>query len=132
MRVVAGSSNPQLAENVAKQLDTELIPCEISKFANGEKKVTVSQGAKGEEVLIVQSFSTPVDEHIIETLLIADALERLGTKHIQLFVPWFGYSFQDKVFLPGEPLSAKVIARIISNTSINKAYLLDLHNISIP
>lgn len=132
MKIVTGSSNPQLAKQIAKQLKTDLISCDISKFANGEKRITVDKDAKREDILLVQSFSDPVDEHIIETLLIADALERLGARSIELFIPWFGYSFQDKVFLPGQPLSAKVIARIVENTSIKKVYLLDLHNVSIP
>lgn len=132
MKIVAGSSNPQLAKKIARQLQTELIPCQISKFANGEKRIMVDKSAKRQDILLVQSFSDPVDEHIIETLLIADALERLGAREIELFVPWFGYSFQDKVFLPGEPLSAKVIAKIVENTCIKKVYLLDLHNVSIP
>lgn len=132
MKIVSGSSNPQLAQQLAATLKFPLVKCQISKFANGEKRITVDTAAKREDVLLVQSFSDPVDEHIIETLLIADALERLGARSIELFVPWFGYSFQDKVFLPGEPLSAKVIARIVENTSIKKVYLLDLHNVSIP
>lgn len=132
MKIVSGSSNPALAQNIADQLKTTVIPCDISKFANGESRIKVGLEAKGQDILLIQSFSVPVDEHIIETLLIADALERLGARSVQLFVPWFGYSFQDKVFLPGQPLSAKVIARIIESAYIQKVYLLDLHNISIP
>jgi ribose-phosphate pyrophosphokinase len=132
MKIVSGSSNPVLAQNIADQLKTAVIACEISKFANGETRLQISPEAKGQDILLVQSFSVPVDEHIIETLLIADALERLGARSVKLFVPWFGYSFQDKVFLPGQPLSAKVIARIVESTCIEKVYLLDLHNISIP
>lgn len=132
MKVVSGSSNPSLAQNIADQLQTEIIPCEIGKFANGESRIQVDQAAKGQDILLVQSFSLPVDEHIIETLLIADALERLGAQSVELFIPWFGYSFQDKVFMPGQPLSAKVMARIIESTCIQKVHLLDLHNISIP
>src|SRR3990172_6985820 len=132
MKIVAGSSNPKLAAQIARQLKTDLIACEIGKFANGEKRITVDKAAKRQDILLVQSFSNPVDEHIIETLLIADALERLGARSVELFVPWFGYSFQDKVFLPGEPLSAKAIARAVESTAIRKVYLLDLHNISIP
>jgi ribose-phosphate pyrophosphokinase len=132
MKVVSGSSNPKLAQSIAQKLKTKLISCEISKFANGEKRIRVSKEAKGENILLVQSFSEPVDEHIVETLLIADALERLGAARVELFVPWFGYSFQDKVFQEGEPLSAKVIAKIVESTTIRKVYLLDLHNTSIP
>lgn len=132
MKVIAGSASLKLAQNIALQLNVTLVNCEINNFANGEKKIRVANEVKNEEVLLVQSFYQPVDERIIETALITDALERLGTKEISLFIPWFGYSFQDKVFLPGEPLSAKVIAKIIESTCIKKVYLLDLHNISIP
>ncbi|OGJ37425.1 MAG: hypothetical protein A2383_02405 [Candidatus Pacebacteria bacterium RIFOXYB1_FULL_39_46] len=132
MKIVSGSSNPQLAKNIAQKLDVSLVPCEIGKFANGENRIRVSKEAKNQKILLVQSFSEPVDEHIIETLLIADALERLGAQSVELFAPWFGYSFQDKVFLPGEPLSAKAIARAVESTCIRKIYFLDLHNASIP
>lgn len=132
MKVIAGSASLKLAQNIALQLNVTLVNCEINNFANGEKKIRVANEVKNEEVLLVQSFYKPVDERIIETALITDALERLGAKEISLFIPWFGYSFQDKVFLPGEPLSAKVIAKIIESTCIKKVYLLDLHNISIP
>ena len=132
MKIISGSSNPQLATNISLQLNIPLVKCDINTFANGEKRILVENAVKNEEVMIVQSFFKPVDERIIETTLIADALERLGTKEVSLFIPWFGYSFQDKVFLPGEPLSAKVIAKVIESTCIKKIYLLDLHNISIP
>ncbi|MCC6710786.1 MAG: ribose-phosphate pyrophosphokinase [Candidatus Pacebacteria bacterium] len=132
MKIVAGSASSQLATNIALQLNVPLVNCDIDTFANGEKRIKVANEVKNEEILIVQSFYQPVDERIIETTLIADALERLGAKEVSLFIPWFGYSFQDKVFLPGEPLSAKVIAKIIESTCIKKVYLLDLHNISIP
>lgn len=69
MKIVSGSSNPQLAKNIAKNLETSLIPCEIGKFANGENRIRVGKEARGEHILLVQSFSEPVDEHIIETLL---------------------------------------------------------------
>ncbi|NCN45071.1 MAG: hypothetical protein COU63_00655 [Candidatus Pacebacteria bacterium CG10_big_fil_rev_8_21_14_0_10_36_11] len=132
MKIIAGSSSPKLAENIALQLNAPLVDCDIDTFANGEKRIHISNTVKNQDVLIIQSFSKPVDDRIIETALIADALERLGAHEINLFIPWFGYSFQDKVFMPGEPLSAKVIAKIIESTCIKKVYLLDLHNISIP
>jgi ribose-phosphate pyrophosphokinase len=80
----------------------------------------------------VQSFSTPVDEHVLETLLLVDALERLGAKELTLIIPWMGYSLQDKVFREGEAIAAKVVANVLSNTFINRIFLLDLHNPSIP
>lgn len=141
MNIISGSSNPQLATAIADQINkiskkkaSQLIPIEISKFANDEKRVWIKDKelVRGQEVCLVQSFNAPVDENIIETLLIVDALERLGTKGITLIIPWLGYSLQDKVFRPGEAIAAKVVADIISQRFINQIFLLDLHNSSIP
>lgn len=128
MNVLAGSSNPQLAEKIASLLQTSVVPREISLFANGEKRVIVDTGVRGKDVLIVQAFSRPVDEHVVETLLLADAVKRAGAKNIRLFLPWFGYSFQDKVFREGEPLSAEVLARVLDTVRAKEIFFLDLHN----
>ena len=110
MKIISGSGSPKLAKNISLQLSIPLIDCDIDTFDNGEKRIRVENSVKNEEILLIQSFSKPVDEKIIETTLIADSLERLGAKEVSLFIPWFGYSFQDKVFVPGEPLSVKVLA----------------------
>lgn len=141
MNIISGSSNPQLATAIADQINkiskkkaSQLIPIEISKFANDEKRVWIKDKelVRGQEVCLVQSFNAPVDENIIETLLIIDALERLGARGVTLIIPWLGYSLQDKVFRPGEAIAAKVVADIISQRFINQIFLLDLHNSSIP
>lgn len=141
MNIVAGSSNPQLAQKIIDNFNilsnsqtSQLIPLEIAKFANDEKRVWIKDQnlVHGQQICLVQSFNTPVDEHIIETLLIVDALERLGAKGVTLIIPWLGYSLQDKVFRPGEAIAAKVIANIISQRFISQIFLLDLHNSSIP
>lgn len=131
MKLISGSSNPTLATSIANQLGIEQLETEIGSFTNGEKRVWIKDSVRGENVVIVQSLTKPVDEHIIELLLITDALERLGARHVNLIMPWFGYSLQDKVFRTGEPLSAKVIANLISNSHIKRAYLLEVHNTSI-
>lgn len=134
MNIISGSSNYELAQKIGQHLGTELIDCELSCFANGEKRVWIKDvdAVRGKTVAIVQSFSFPVDENIMETLIIADALERLGVKEIFLLIPWMGYSLQDKVFRPGEAIAAKVVADLISGSSIDRVMLLDLHNTSIP
>lgn len=132
MKLIAGSSNLPLAQHLARELHIELLDVERSTFANGEKRIWIKDPVHGENVILVQSFSYPVDEHIIETLLMVDALERLGVRHINVVVPWMGYSFQDKVFRDGEPIAAKVIADLLSNAHIKRVFLLDLHNTSIP
>jgi ribose-phosphate pyrophosphokinase len=132
MKILAGSSNPSLAKNLAASLKSEVIPIEISTFANGEKRIWVKGEVQGEDVIMVQSFSHPTDEHIIELLLMADALERMGANHVSAIIPWLGYSLQDKVFRPGEPIAAKVVANLVSHSYIHRVYLLDLHNTSTP
>lgn len=132
MKLISGSSNPAFAKSLASALNVPMLETEISKFSNGEKRVRVLGEAKGQNIVLVQSFSQPVDEHIMETLLLIDALERLGCRHINVIIPWMGYSLQDKVFREGEPISAKVVADLISSAYAKRVYILDLHNTSIP
>lgn len=132
MKLISGSSNPQLAKKIARELKLDQADIEIKKFSNGEKVVWVKDDLQGQSVVVVQSFVNPVDEMIVETLLIIDALERLGVEQISLVIPWMGYSLQDKVFRRGEPISAKVIANLFSNSYVRRVLLMDLHNDSIP
>jgi len=132
MKIISGTSNRALALKIANKLNLKLVDAEISKFKNGEKRVWIKEDLNGENVVVVQSFSNPVDEYVIEFLLIADALERAGARHVSLVLPWMGYSLQDKLFRTGEPISAKVISDLISNAYVKRVHLLDLHNTSIP
>ena len=134
MKLLSGSSCPALSRKLADQLGIEMVAAELSEFANGERRVLIQDGdlVRGQNIVLVQSFSDPVDQHIMEFLLLTDALERLGARHINLVIPWMGYSLQDKVFRQGEPIGAKVVANLVSNSYIKRAFLLDLHNTSIP
>jgi len=141
MNIISGSSNLELVTSITQTLNqkfptqnSQLIQVEITKFPNDEKKVWIKDEYKvrGQKICLVQSFSKPVDENIIETLLIIDALERLGAREVSLIIPWMGYSLQDKVFRDGEAIAAKVIADMISNSFVSRVFLLDLHNPSIP
>ncbi len=141
MNIIAGSSNPQLAQAIflalkkkVPEITSQYIDLEITKFANDEKRIWLKneKQVRGRKVCLVQSFSQPVDENLIETLLIIDALERLGAKEVSLIIPWLGYSLQDKVFRPGEAIAAKVVADMLSNSFVSRVFLLDLHNPSIP
>lgn len=132
MKIISGSSNVAFAQSLAQHLQLPLGKVDISTFANGEKRVWVEEDVKGENVILVQSFGEPTDQHIMEFLLLADALERAGVRHINAVIPWLGYSLQDKVFRPGEPIAAKVVADLISHSYIKRAFLFDLHNTSTP
>lgn len=132
MKIISGSSHTHFAHSLQEKLGIEAISVDISTFANGEKRVWIQDKLAGENVIFIQSFSYPTDEHIMEFLLITDALERLGVRHIHAVIPWMGYSLQDKVFRTGEPIAAKVVADLVSNSYIKRATLLDLHNSSVP
>ncbi len=132
MKLISGSSNKPLAQEVAEKLGVNQIQVEIDKFANSETKIWIKDNIKDETIVLLQSFSQPTDKHILEFLLLADAIERAGAEEVIAVIPWLGYSLQDKVFRPGEPISAKVVANMISASFVKKIILLDLHNSSIP
>ncbi len=132
MLLLSGSSNQVLADKIAADLNLSKVAVDIAKFPNGEKKIQLSGDVHGQNIVIVQSLTGNVDEMIVEYLLLSDALERMGARHVNAIIPWLGYSLQDKVFSPGEPMSAKVIANLISNSYTKRVILLDLHNNSIP
>lgn len=128
MQLFGGSSNQVLVKKIG-ELGVSIANANISKFANDEKRVSVGKGSG--VAAILQSFSSPVDENIIEFCLLSDALTRAGYSELVGVIPWLGYSKQDKIFLPGEALSAKVIAQIIQTTKIKKLFTFDLHNRAI-
>lgn len=130
MKIFPGSSNKKLAESVAKTGDFELGEVKVSKFANGESRVYVEDGDTT-RAAILQSLSTPVDEHIVEFALISDAITRMGVTSVTGVIPWLGYSKQDKVFRRGEPLSVKVVAQLLSVAKLKRIITFDLHNKAI-
>lgn len=130
MILLSGSSNKPLAEKIAQAMQTSLGAIEISQFANGERRVWIQEDVKGHDVALIQSFSDPVDTHIIEFALITDALFRAGARRVFAVIPWFGYSLQDKVFRPGEPIAMKVIATLLDSVSTYRYILMNLHNSS--
>lgn len=128
MKILYGSANIDLAEKIAKLGKSKLCEIELSKFSNGEDRVWIKDKNLQNKAVVIQSFSNPADVHIIEFCLICDALKRMGIKDITAVIPWFAYCVQDKIFRPGEPLSSKVIAKIVQNSRISKIITIDLHN----
>jgi len=126
-KIFAGSSNLQLAKKVAEKSKIPLGKIELGAFADGEMDVWVRDEVNNLDVFIIQSNSHPVNDHIIELALIADALRRSGSHKITAVIPYFGYSRKEKQTRSGEPISAKVIADLIISSGINKVVCLDLH-----
>lgn len=132
MLVFSGSSNQTLAGRLAKKLNTRLGKVELTRFSNDEARVFINEPRPGNKAVLVQSLSIPTDQHLVEFCLMADALNRLGVKKIIAVIPWLGYSKQDKIFRNGEPLSVKVIAKMLQTAPLDKVITFDLHNLAIP
>ena len=126
-KIFAGSSNPKLASAVSQRSKIPLGKIDLGVFADGEIDVWVEDEVNNSNVFILQSNSNPVNDHIIELALIADALRRSGAHKTTAVIPYFGYSRKEKQNRPGEPISAKVVADLIISSGINKVICLDLH-----
>ncbi|MFH2062371.1 MAG: ribose-phosphate pyrophosphokinase [Candidatus Beckwithbacteria bacterium] len=131
MMIFSGSSNILLAKSLSKVSGFKLGKIELSRFANDESRVWVREKLDNKQAMVVQSLSSPTDHNLVEFCLICDALIRMGVKEITAVIPWLGYSKQDKVFREGEPLSVKVIAKMLQTVPLEKIITFDLHNLSI-
>jgi ribose-phosphate pyrophosphokinase len=131
MTIYSGSSNPLLAKDIALEMKAAYGETELSRFANDEARILITDAPSSREVALVQSLSNPTDHHLIEFTLMCDALKRMGAREITAIIPWMGYSKQDKVFRPGEPLSVKVIAQILQTVRLERVITFDLHNLAI-
>ncbi|MDO8537301.1 MAG: ribose-phosphate pyrophosphokinase [archaeon] len=127
----AGNSNPALSQAIAKELKTKISDSEISKFANGEIKVTINESVRGKDVFLIQTLCEPVNEHLIEMLIFVDALKRASADRITLVIPHFAYARQDKKFKSREPISAKLIANLIQVAGTHRVLTIDLHSAPI-
>lgn len=132
MKLFSGSSNKPLAEDIAHHLDTPLSPVEIFLFPDGERRVRIEASVVGEDVIIVQSTSTPVDSNYMELFFLIDSAKRSGAKSISVVMPYFGYQRQDHIFRDGEAVSLDVVIKILESLGVDKVISFDLHSIKIP
>ncbi|MBE3110029.1 MAG: ribose-phosphate pyrophosphokinase [Acidobacteria bacterium] len=127
MKLVAANSNRPLAEAIAKYLDNPLSRCIVRRFADMEIFVEVEENVRGEDVFVIQSTSAPANDHLMELLIIIDALKRASARRITAVVPYFGYARQDRKPGPRTPISAKLVANMIVRAGADRLLSLDLH-----
>lgn len=127
IKVFAGSSNPELAQAICKDLGVELGQLTISQFADGEIGVRVEETVRGKDVYFIQSTSKPVNEHLMEALIVIDALKRASAHTINFVVPYYGYARQDRKNRGREPITAKLVADLIEAAGANRVIAIDLH-----
>lgn len=127
MKLVAGNSNRALAEAIAAYLNIPLTKCIVRRFADMEVFVEVQENVRGEDVFIVQSTSYPANDHLMELLIIIDAMRRASARRITAVIPYFGYARQDRKPGPRTPISAKLVANLITRAGADRVLTLDLH-----
>ncbi|MBU0629000.1 MAG: ribose-phosphate pyrophosphokinase [Nanoarchaeota archaeon] len=125
--LIAGTANIELAKEIASHLNIPLTPIEIKHFNDGEIYLHIEKSVRGSSVFIIQPTSTPVNENLMQLLLITDACKRASAKEITAVIPYYGYSRQDRKALPREPISAKLVANLIESAGADRVVTFDLH-----
>ncbi len=127
MRIIAGTSNLPLSEKVAKYLGDKITDASIRRFADEEVYVEIKENIRGEDVFIIESLSFPANDNLMELLVIIDALKRASAKRITAVIPYYGYARQDRKPGPRTPISAKLVANLITTAGADRVLTLDLH-----
>jgi ribose-phosphate pyrophosphokinase len=127
MRIFSGSSNPVLAQKIADYLKTTLGEVEISRFPDGETFVRIEENIRGRDVFIVQSICRPPNEHLMELLIMIDAVRRASAARITAVLPFYGYARQDRKDQPRVPITAKLVANLLVAAGANRLLTVDLH-----
>jgi ribose-phosphate pyrophosphokinase len=127
MKIVSGNSNRPMSEAVASYLETKLTRTTIRRFADMEVSVEIHENIRGEDVFVLQSTNYPANDNLMELLLTLDALKRSSAKRVTAVMPYFGYARQDRKSGPRTPISAKLVANLITNAGADRVLTLDLH-----
>lgn len=127
IRLFSLNSNKQLAEKISEQLNVPLSHCEVKRFADGEVQIDIEDSIRNDVVFIIQSTSAPVNENLMELLIFIDALRRASAKEINVVMPYYGYSRQDRKARSRQPISAKLVANMIETAGADRVITFDLH-----
>ncbi|HPG02017.1 MAG: ribose-phosphate pyrophosphokinase [Rhodoblastus sp.] len=127
MKILAGNSNRQLTEAIAAYLGTPLTQCSVRRFADMEIFVEIQDNVRGQDTFIVQSTSFPANDHLMEVLIMTDALRRSSARRITAVIPYFGYARQDRRSGSRTPISAKLVANLITRAGADRVLTVDLH-----
>jgi len=127
LSIFAGNANPGIAEAICKYVEIPLGRSELTHFSDGEIYVEIGENVRGANCFIVQSTCTPVNQHLMELLIMIDALKRASAGHIVAVIPYFGYARQDRKVKPRTPITAKLVADLITAAGADRVLSMDLH-----
>lgn len=125
--VFAGNSNIELAEDICRHIGIKLGDAQVKRFSDGEIQIEIRENVRGKDVFIIQSICAPVNDNLVELLLMIDAFKRASTQRITAAIPYYGYSRQDKKVAPRVPISAKLVADLLTTAGARRVITLDLH-----
>src|ERR1017187_8021447 len=126
-KIFSGTANERLADDVCEFLGLTRNQAQVTRFKDGEAYVQIQENVRGADVFVIQPTSRPVDEHLMELLLMIDALKRASAKRITAVVPYFGYARQDRKDKPRSPISSKLVADLLTTSGADRALLIDPH-----
>src|SRR5690348_14820801 len=127
MKLLAGNSNRALAEAIAQYVKLPFTKAQVRRFADMEVFVEVQENVRGEDMFVIQSTSFPANDNLMELLIMIDALRRASARRITAVIPYFGYARQDRKVGPRTPISAKLVANLITEAGANRVLTVDLH-----
>jgi ribose-phosphate pyrophosphokinase len=125
--IFSGNSNPALAKKICDYLNLSLGDAQVKTFSDGEIQIEIEENVRSKDVFVVQSTCAPVNDHLVELLLMIDAFKRASAKRITAVIPYFGYARQDKKVAPRVPISAKLVANLLTVAGANRIITMDLH-----
>ena len=131
LAIFAGSSNPTLAEGIAVALGVALGERMMERYPDGELHVELQESVRGRDVFLVQPTAPPVEEHLLELLLLADACHRAGARRLTAVIPYFGYARQDRRVSGRQPVGARVVADLIGTSAVERVVAVDLHSAAV-
>lgn len=126
-KLFSGTANPEFAKKVGEYLNMEVGEAIINKFSDGEISVQIKESVRGQDVFIVQPTSAPANDHLMELLIMVDALKRSSARSISAVIPYYGYARQDRKAAPRVPISAKLVADLLEAAGIDRMITIDLH-----
>lgn len=127
LKIFSGNSNDELAREVVGHLDVPLGAATVGRFSDGEVSVVIGENVRASDVFVIQSTSAPANEHIMELLVMIDALRRASAEHITAVIPYYGYARQDRKVAPRTPISAKLVADLIDTAGATRVLSIDMH-----
>jgi ribose-phosphate pyrophosphokinase len=127
LKIFSGNANPDLAREICEQTGIHLGEIEVTGFSDGEVRVLIKENVRGDDVFVVQSSSTPVNRNLMELLIIMDAMKRASAKRVTAVIPYYGYGRQDRKTRGREPITAKLVANLITVAGADRVLTMDLH-----